>query len=217
MADLVQGLQKRQTAHKSRIADVLNAHYFKTEGSNPNYMNIAGKEIYRVNIVATVIEKAEFTSYINFLIDDGSGRISARAFENTKQAAKIEIGNVVQMIGKPREFSSEKYLLVEAIKNVDHKWALVRKKEIEIFGASNGFSEIIKENGVQPEEYGEEAYSSSPSSKIIRIIKELDKGEGVTAEDLASKNINDVDKMVGMLLKDGDIFEIKPGRLKVLE
>ena len=27
----------------------------------------------------------------------------------------------------------------------------------------------------------------------------------------------DIDKIVGVLLKEGDVFEVKPGKLKVLE
>ena len=217
MAELGQGLQKRQTAHKSRIEDVLNAIYFKAEGLNPNYMEISGREVHRVNIIAAVVEKVEFSSYVNFLIDDGTGRILARIFENLKQVSKVDIGHIVQVIGRPREYSSEKYILIEAIKKVDPKWAIARNKEMEGFHKTpDGSSEIRKESAPSEEEVGED-YSSSPASKIIKAIKELDKGDGVSIEDLASKNIADADKMVGMLLKEGDIFELRPGRLKVLE
>ena len=50
-----------------------------------------------------------------------------------------------------------------------------------------------------------------------KLIKELDQGHGVSIEDISSKDIEDIDKKIEMLLKEGDIFEVKPGKLKVLE
>ena len=57
----------------------------------------------------------------------------------------------------------------------------------------------------------------SPTNEIVKLVKQLDKGDGVSIEELSSKNIKDIDKIIDMLLKEGDIFEIKPGKLKVLE
>ncbi|MCK5854229.1 MAG: hypothetical protein KAG56_03340, partial [Sulfurovaceae bacterium] len=60
--------------------------------------------------------------------------------------------------------------------------------------------EIIK-NNIDPEE-------------VIKQIKILDKGDGADYEDVLNK-VKD-EKMIQMLLEDGEIFEIKPGKLKLL-
>ncbi|MBI2651104.1 hypothetical protein HYX01_01410 [Candidatus Woesearchaeota archaeon] len=44
-----------------------------------------------------------------------------------------------------------------------------------------------------------------------------DKGNGVPIEEVLSKNIKDIDKIVDLLLKDGSIFQVRSGMLKVLE
>jgi RPA family protein len=124
---------------------------------------------------------------------------------------KIEVGDIVLVIGRPREFSSEKYILIETIKKIDPAWTKVRELELE----KNIAEHIpITKNKIPVEE---SIVDLNPTNKIIKLIKELDKGNGVSIEELSSKNIEGIDKMVDMLLKEGDVFEIKPGRLKVLE
>ena len=203
-----QVFQKRQTAYKIRIGDMLNAKYIKTEGLNPNYLEIYGKEISRINVVGVVVQESEQDNYKTLVIDDGTGKIHARVFERNVLLDKIGISDVVIIIGRPREFSSEKYILIEIIKKIDPIWAKARKLELEKIGNKSNFLES-KLNG--------EGISPSSTGQIVKMIKELDKGDGVSIEDLSSKDIGDCDKMIDTLLKNGDIFEIKPGRLKVLE
>ena len=63
----------------------------------------------------------------------------------------------------------------------------------------------------------EEEIVSNSTNEIFKLIKTLDKGDGVSVEELSSKSIEGTDKIIDTLLKEGDIFEVKPGRLKVLE
>jgi|TARA_B100001964_G_C14167218_1_gene569697 RPA family protein len=206
-----QKFQKRQTAYKIRIKDILNFKYIKTEGFDPNYLEIQSQEISRINIMGVVIQKSGLDNYKTLVIDDSTGKISARIFENKVFLDKIEVGDIVLVIGRPREFSSEKYILIETIKKIDPAWTKVRELELE----KNIAEHIpITKNKIPVEE---SIVDLNPTNKIIKLIKELDKGNGVSIEELSSKNIEGIDKMVDMLLKEGDVFEIKPGRLKVLE
>ena len=205
-----QVFQKRQTAYKIRIKEILGSRYVKTEGFAPNYLEINAQEISRINIIGVVVQKSELDNYKTLIIDDGTGKISARVFENNTLLDIIDVGNIVLIIGRPREFSSEKYLLIETIKEINHAWAEVRKLELEKNG---GKSNSLPDNN----SIGEEAVDLDPTSKIVKLIKELDKGNGVPIEEISSKNIKDIDKTLNMLLKKGDLFEIKPGKLKVLE
>ena len=65
--------------------------------------------------------------------------------------------------------------------------------------------------------FKEEIIDESPKNKILKLIKGLDKGNGVSIEEITLKDVEGVDKIVDSLLKKGDIFELKPGKLKVLE
>jgi len=203
-----QVFQKRQTAFKIGIKNILNSKYIKTEGFAPNFIEIDSKKISRFNVIGVVVQKSELDNYKTLTIDDGSGNISARIFENIALLDEIRIGDIVLVIGKPREFSSEKYLLIETIKKINPVWAKVRK--LELGKKENSLS-------VDNENIKDETINSDPESEIVRLIKDLDKGNGVDIEEISLKDIKDMDKTVELLLKKGDLFEIKPGKLKVLE
>ena len=211
-----QRVQKRQTACKIRIKDILNSRYIKNEGFNPNYLEINSQEVSRVNIIGVVVDKPDINNYKAIEIDDGTGKIFARFFEDNTSLNSINVGDVVLVIGRPREFSSEKYILIEAIKKIDMAWAKVRKLELKDEGAEEyvpATANKISDSGL----IEENIVDDGPANKVIKLIKELDKGEGVAVEDILPRNINDADKIIDMLLKEGEIFEIRPGRLKVLE
>ena len=204
-------VQTRQIAYKIRIKDMLNSKYVKTEGFNPNYLEVNSQQISRINIIGVVVQKSELNNYKTLAIDDGTGKISARVFESNPFLGQIDVGDIVLVIGRPREFSSEKYILIETIKTIDHNWAKVRKLELE----KNSKKNSNRANDTSSAE--EDAVDLSPANRIFKLIKELDKGSGVSIEELSSKNIKDADKLIDALLKEGDIFEIRPGKLKVLE
>ncbi|MAH33090.1 hypothetical protein CL615_01735 [archaeon] len=206
-------IQKRQIAYKTGIKDMLDSDYIKTEGFEPNYLKINGLEISRVNVIGVVVQKLDTDNHKNILIDDGTGEISARIFEDNALLDKINVSDIVIIIGRPREFSAEKYILIESIKKIDSKWAEVRKLELK---RDVSKAPVV---GIPAAEYNtgnKEIVDLSPSNEIVNLIKELDKGEGVPIEEIYSKN-KDADKLVNILLKEGDVFEVKPGKLKVLE
>lgn len=215
MPDIEQKFQKRQTAYKVRIKGILDSKYTKTEGFAPNYLEMNQQEISRVNVIGVIVQKSELDNYKNLIIDDGTGRISTRVFEKNVLLDKVGVGDVVLIIGRPREFSSEKYIIIETIKKIDPIWAKVRKLEF----AKDAIKDNVFSDGVASNNKGvtEEIIDLAPTNKIVKIIREFDKGEGVSIEELSSKNIKDIDEMIDMLLKKGDIFEVKPGKLKVLE
>ena len=125
-----QVFQKRQTAYKLKISDVLNSRYIKTDGFNPNYLEVSGQEVSRINLIGVIVNKSEINNYKTLTLDDGTGEISARFFEDTPLVDGVNIGQIVLIIGRPREFSSEKYILIETIKKIDPTWAKVRNLEL---------------------------------------------------------------------------------------
>lgn len=220
MPEEEQKFQKRQIAHKVRIGDILNSRYVKTEGLIPNYLEVNSQEVSRVNIIGVVVEKSEINSYKTLAVDDGTGKISARIFENNIHLENIGVSDIVLVIGKPREFSSEKYILIETIKKIDPAWAKARKIELEKSKpqddapAQEG-ANISSGSGLAEEEIINS--DSTPANNVIKLIRGLDKGDGVAIDNIPSKGINDLDKTIDMLLKGGSIFEVRPGKLKVLE
>ena len=215
MPDIEQKFQKRQTAYKVRVRDILNSKYTKTEGSASNYLEMNEKKISRVNVVGVIVQKLGLDNYKTIMIDDGTGRISTRVFEENVLLDKVDVGDIVLIIGRPREFSSEKYIIIETIKKINPIWAKVRKLEFE----KNVIKDDVFSNKVTSnnEKITEEIVDLTPTNKVVKLIRQFDNGNGVSIEELSSKNIKDMDKIIDMLLKGGDIFEVKPGKLKVLE
>jgi len=218
--DLLQEMEpkfQRNVAHKLRIKDILEAEYIKTEGFTSNYLNINNKEVSKVNIIGVVVQKSGEGNYKTIMVDDGSGYISARVFDDSLSLDNFGLGDVITIIGKPREFSSEKYILIEIVKKVDPNWARARKIEL---GVKETPVSSIKENNKLREVQKEVLIEADPKNKILKLIKRLDSGQGVSIEDIPkeeTKEIGDIDPIISLLLREGDIFEIKPGKLKVLE
>ncbi len=212
-----QDKSKRQVAHKIRVADILNNRYVKAEGWLPNYIAVGEIKVSRANIIGVIVSKStqenDENSH-NFILDDGTGRIPLRFFEHGKD---IEVSDIVNVIGRPREFGSDRYIVPEILKKVtDSRWIEIRKMEL-----------ALKKHDTQPKvelsshtttEVEELSEDENPSTKIISIIKKLDSGAGADFQEISVKFITgNPEEYIKKLLEQGDIFEVKPGRYKVLE
>lgn len=203
-----QMFQKRNVAYKVRISDILNGSFVKDEMS-AGYLKLGNFNVSRINVIANLVYKSEQPSSANSLIDDGSGKISLRVFENRNIFSKIDIGDFVMVIGKVREFSNERYVIPEIVKKVDDlKWIDVRNLELK---NADFESAEIKSKPADEE-------PKAVSEEIYLLIKSLDNGDGADFDAVIknSKNSN-AEQMITKLLENGDVFEVKPGKLKVLE
>ncbi len=213
---------RRLVAYKAKISNLLNGKYFKEEGWASNYiLTEDDKKLSRVNVIGIVVAKNldQNINYSEILVDDGSAKISLRSFEKNEALENAKIGNIMLVIGRPREFGNEKYLIVEILKALNDKnWLELRKLELEI--EKKALKKEISANN-SGEELIEDIIEEMPADSqmhVVDIIKKLDRGDGADYDEvlLSSKN-KSCDKMIMQLLKQGDIFEIRAGKLKVLE
>ncbi len=198
----------RKIAYKVSINDIVKARYVKQEGWNPNFIIDAfGRKVARVNVVGVVLSKGTDFNFNLIRIDDGSASIDVRSFNEENPFVDLEIGDIVYVIGKPRSFNSQNYIIAEIVKKENNKGILkLRKLEIELEKKKTLLN--LKN-------------SKTKGDNIYSMIKELDAGNGADINELieqaSSKGIKNAEKIVKKLLESGDIFEIKPGRLKVIE
>lgn len=209
----MQELQKsfqRHVAYKVRISDILKSNFIKDEQLSAGYIKINDRIVSRVNVIASLVYKFEQPNYASVVIDDGTGKISLRSFDDTNLFLKLDVGDVVLVIGRVREFNGEKYIIPEIFKRVGNiEWIHVRN--LELF---RGFekSAVSANNKILAGEV------SNIEDDVYTLIKELDNGDGVAIDDLIKSLKNDdVEKSVNRLLEKGDVFEIRPGKLRVLE
>ena len=208
----------RQTAFIVNIKDIINSKYVKTEGEwTPNYLEINSLKVSRINIMGVIISVSEDENVKSFVLDDGSSSIQVRIFEQDFDK-KLEIGDIVMIIGKPREYNDEKYIVPEIIKDIQNEdWLELRKKQLKILNKDT----VVKEEPIKKQDETNEikeeiVNSNNESDDIFSTIKKLDEGEGVYIEELIKKHPN-AEKLVENLLNEGEIFEIKPGKYKLLE
>ena len=219
--------QIRQTAIKTRISNLINGSYVLKGGLEPNYILYNGQKISRVNLIGVVVSKnqSEFSNNTSLIIDDGSGRIGVRSFDNEPILDRVSVGEVVLLIGKPREYGNEIYIVPEVIKEVENKgWVEVRKLELGLSDGHGGAQQKIDQKAdsqTSEEEVVEEddgPVNTTSAESLLKIIKNIDDGEGADFQDVVamakSENAEDILKN---LIKNGDIFELRPGKLKVLE
>jgi len=213
-------MQQRQTAYKAWISDLLKNEYIVRHGDwEPNYVNINGKQVSRVNIIAAVVDKHDTDLVSSATLDDGTGSITTRCFnENTKILKNVKIGDLVLVIGRPRENNNQRFIVTEIAKKLDNPlWVRVRKLELEGEGNIPKEEILIKEE-VSKQTAKEE--SDDPRKVVIRLIKEIDDGNGASVDDIIKKlesNEEDTKKIIRGLLEQGEIYENRPNRLKTIE
>ncbi|NQV08311.1 hypothetical protein HQ529_00495 [Candidatus Woesearchaeota archaeon] len=213
--------QKRQVAYKAWINDIVNGEYIKQEGWEPNYIETRdGRRISRANIIGVVISKDEDASYKGVVLDDGSQSISIRSFEEKDIFSDVDVGSTLMIIGRPRKYGETIYIMPEIVKKIENiKWIELRKLEL---GKPKELEESViqkeEKQEVFPEKKEEERKPTTESEKIYGLIKEMDNGVGTNIEELIKKSgISNCENIVNNMLKEGDIFEVKPGVIKVLE
>jgi RPA family protein len=206
----------RATAYKLPILAMIKSPYVKGEAEfAPNFLQLEDKKVSRVNLIGVVVRADGPNS---FVLDDGTGEISVRSFDQSPIPEAPSVGEIINVIGKPREFGSERYLVPEIIKKTAQEWMQVRKLEMAKISISPNQPE--KEKAPEVEDIGLEAAGNilGKHEKVLSYIKDNDRGQGVDVEEIIKNlDINDCEGLVEEMLKEGNIFENLPGKLKVLE
>lgn len=215
----------RNIAYEVIIKELLNYSYIENDEGTPNYLLAKNKKIYRFNLLAVILELNQQGSILNITIDDGSGKIILRIFEENKSVKNLVIGESILIIGKLRKYNHERYISPEIIKKVDEDWLKVRslkidKNKINIEIEENSPKHGGKEKTTKKEDIPNKEINKKelfPIKKIILLIKELDQGEGVFIEEIIEKSkIESADKIIEKMLEEGEIFQNLPGKVKVL-
>jgi len=194
---------KRATAKKLPIIAIVEGHFENED--NSNLLIINNEKISRVNIIGICVESNNSN---NLILDDGTSKIQIRSFEDQKYI--YHIGDILNIIGKPRVYGNDIYITPEIIKKTEDRWMRVRKLELIKF-------QIPIKKTVENEERLEIKISDK-REKIINFIKEKDTGTGVEIENIIKETkIQNSEEIIENMLKEGEAFENSPGKIKLLE
>lgn len=205
---------RRQTAYKCSIQQLLNANYIQQQGLNPNYLDLNGIKASRLNILGILIAK----DGNSLTLDDGTEKLQVMLFDDYQKKQQINLGEILLLIGKPREYNNKRFFVPEIIKKLnDPKWLEYRKRELETLEHCTEIPKKTQPPREEPINMNETIHEfENYQAKIIKKIQELDKGEGAPYQELI-KQLKDkeAEKQIQELIKEGEIYEIK-GKLKIL-
>ena len=221
-------MRKRNIAYKVWISQLFNGKYVKQD-MEANYIELEGRRISRVNLIASVVGKftSEDGNYNTLIIDDGSYQIRLKTWgEDGRLLKNISVGDVINVIGKPREYNGEIYVTPEIVKPIkDLNWETARKLELlKDFGFVKKVEVEIEKTAVEDKnEYTEEKVedynTNGARQKILEIINKLSSGSGVNVNEIVRQSglsEEDVNGLINDLVRDGEIYQSKAGVVDVV-
>lgn len=204
---------KRNVAYKLRIGDLLIGKPI-LDRERFAFLELGNQKVIRVNLVGNIVDKYESegeSKYLSLTLDDGSGQIKLKCFgDDSEKFRNVSQGQTIVIIGLLRVYNNELYISPEIIKEIDIKYLLVRKLEIE--------KERNKSSGVSsPLQKGQ---INSARDRILEMIKGSESNGGVET-DLIITNLREIPPLtinqeIKRLLEEGIIFEPRPGKLRWL-
>jgi hypothetical protein len=202
----------RQTAVPCTLAELRDGQWVQNEGLIPSGVKTGRGLISRASIIGVITDK----SNSGITVEDGTTPISVRSFE--QKPIYADVGDIVLIIGRPREYNGERYIVLEICKKLKNPaWVQYRKRELTKH-MPVAFEIPVIEAPRAPAQPIAAPQTKNPFELIVETIRTHDKGPGADIEDvLANVKVPEAQKFLQTLIEEGEIFEIRPGRLKVLE
>ncbi|MBI4145255.1 hypothetical protein HY493_03540 [Candidatus Woesearchaeota archaeon] len=199
--------QKPVVAHKVAIADILAGRLIERPNEPSAIVLGDGRELVRANVIGLVVDRSD-GDLPSLVIDDGTERILVRPFERIPGLTDAALGNTVLVIGRPRTYGVDRFLVPECVRVLESpRWLELRRKELVrptmAAEASRESSGLVEEEVV-----GQKG--------LLDHIRGLDKGIGADVEEVLQKTKCTQEDLQRLLVR-GEVFEVSPGRIKVLE
>jgi hypothetical protein len=172
-------VEQKPTAIPVWISELLSGRFTQQEDSPSAIVLSDGRTMQRVRLYGIIVSTNEI------IIDDGTGSILVRSFEAPINA---QVGAPALVIGRPREYNGQQYILGEIIKTIHPGWLQLRNQQ-------------------------KPAKTENP----LDIVRTLDTGEGAEYDEVVKRIGTKGEEIIVHLLSTGELFETKPGRLKLLE
>ena len=166
--------------------------------------------------VSGIITQKKADKFLSFLVDDGTGSLRIRVFENPEQYP-VELGDIVEAAGYLREYNGRVYLIPDFVRKIDPNTELLRRLEslkvLDALRKNPPEPPVIPKRGgdapgpvqTKAEQQGEDLEARVLSAlKSEKTMPQLCKETG-----LDEKRVGDV---LETLLDNGEVFEPKPGK-----
>ena len=230
---------KRATAIKMHIDQINSGNYVKSD-TNSYLETTFGVQVSRVHILGTIVgrwvsstnddSKPDRTPQASIIVDDSTETIRVRVWkDDVKLFEDLQIGDIVNIVGRVREYETEKYISPEIVKKIENpNWELIHELEIIEF-----LSRLKSDTNLQKISTEAQQITSTDSEpmkidqnqksifkdKIVDLINELDKGSGVNINQLkedAKIPENEFQNAIMELINEGAIYQPSPGKYRKL-
>ena len=156
-----------------------------------------------MNVMGIVVGSSEK----QFILDDSTGQIQVR----NESGQHCIAGDVVMVMGTVNG-SDGTSLIGNIVKKISPAWMKVRKCELKkqdpliVSDLSRETPQAVQKDRAEALDY------------ILSLVRKLDEGRGVPMEEIVQKSmIKEGQQIIENLMSRGDIFEVEPGKIKVLE
>ncbi|MBC5793391.1 MAG: hypothetical protein H8Z69_05150 [Nanohaloarchaea archaeon] len=184
--------QKRQTAKLANAQKLNSGKYFQKEGFTPNYLlTPEGQRYSRARVVATVVDTFvnEDETYGSITLDDGTDTIQLKFFNELDDLEDFEVGDVVEAVGKVREYQGQIYMNAEILEERDVEKELLHelklKKTTEEWNQIRETVKQLKESGKDQEEIEKEMAGKLDEAEVDALLQSFGEqfDQGVSDEE----------------------------------
>lgn len=211
---------KRMTAKKVKLYDIINGTWIKKEGMEPSFIKTSyGDEVSRARILGTIVAKfvSEDGNFASITLDDSTDTIRAKTFKTVKPLDTAEIGDIVDLIGKIREYNEEIYIIPEVVTKVtDPNLEILKKLEIAAELKKWTSGEAKPETAeVKKEEQKQLTEKEDLRKQVLEKIEAS--GEGIGYNEIMSSmsaSEEQIESVINDLLAEGICYEPTPGKIR---
>jgi len=204
----------RLCAIPCQARDIQQAHPFTTE-SGLALFNTSLGPVSRTAITGLLVSWDGTAG----LIDDGTGNVLLRSAQAVPDLLSAPLGSIIFCIGRVRTLGNERYVSIETA-HVLHNtyWLTYRKFETALFRES-----ATPVQNPPPERTTPAVAAQIPieheewRDQLLKAIHLLDTGDGADVNLILRQTKQEDDTLIQKLIRDGDVYEIKPGKIKTLE
>ncbi|MFO7793466.1 MAG: OB-fold nucleic acid binding domain-containing protein [Candidatus Nanohaloarchaea archaeon] len=188
--------QKRQTAKLVDFNDLNSGKYFQREGFEPNFLLTPdGRKISRARTVATVVDRFinDDETYGSITLDDGNDTLQVKFFNELELMEDFETGDVLEVVGKAREYQGQIYLdgeiltRVEPEKELLHQLRLEKRKEE--WDQIRTSVQQLKESGKDHDEIEKEMAGKLTEGEVDAILQSFNEKFDEGGSDEGLENI----------------------------
>jgi RPA family protein len=170
--------QKRQTAKMTDTKELNSGKYFQREGFEPNFLlTVDGRRLSRARLVGTVVDSFinEDETYASLTVDDGQDTTQIKFFNEVERMEEYEIGDILEVVGKVREYQGQIYLDGEVLKDVGVEKELLhqlrKRKSEEEWSQIHETVKQLKESGKDQEEIEKEMAGKLDEDEVDALLQ----------------------------------------------